>query len=368
MKIVAVTSHNILTDSSGTPKHILKIASEIAERGHEIILFHLKFTFGFKVVKQKSDRGIIVYEIPFLYWLFGSLKLIKDFQPQVCMAFTNGAACRFIPVIAISHLPLVYEIHTVFKHSSIFSPRAFIYEQLEKIVCYYARHLIVLGNKVKEMYVDYRQVKEQNISIIYPSVSLKEFAREESVKDPEKSITVTYLGNLIYVNHGIDFLLDAAKIVCAKTDNINFILAGEPEGADEYYQQDLTDLKERVKFVYLKSSSQVSQVMAEADILAHTRINSLDNLSIQSKLAVYMATGKPIIATNFADYQYLIQERECGYAVDLKPQSIAEAILNLANNPDLRKEMGKNSRDTASKYFNLDTTVDKYLDILETVS
>lgn len=368
MKILAITSHNVLTDRSGTPKHILKIASEIAEREHEIILFHLKFAFSFKIVKQESDHKIIVYEIPFLYWLFGSLKLIKDFQPQVCIAFTNGAACRFIPVLAITRLPLVYEIHTIFKRSSIFSPKAFIYEQLEKIVCHYALHLIVLGNKVKEMYINNRQVKEQNISIIYPSVSLKEFGQKESVKNKKKSIDVTYLGNLIYVNHGINSLLDAAKIVCAKTDNINFIFAGEPEGADEYYQQDLTDLKERVKFVYLKSSSQVSQIMAEADILAHTRINSLDNLSVQSKLAVYMATGKPIIATNFADYQYLIQERECGYAVDLKPEFIAEAILNLANNPDLRKEMGKNSRDTASKYFNLDTTVDKYLNILESVS
>lgn len=368
MKILAITSHNVLTDSSGTPKHILKIVTEIAERGHEIILFHLKFAFGFKIVKQKSDREIIVYEIPFFYWLFGSLKLIKDFQPQVCMAFTNGAACRFIPVLAISHLPLVYEIHTVFKHSSIFSLRAFVYEQLEKVICKYADHFVVLGNKVKEMYVDYRQIEEQNISIIYPPVKLDEFVAKEAKSQTEKYINVTYLGNLIYGNHGINFLLDAAKIICAKTANINFVFAGEPEGAAEYYQQDLTNLKERVKFVYLKSSSQVSEVMAEADILAHTRINSLDNLSVQSKLAVYMATGKPIIATNFADYQYLIQERECGYAVDLKPEFIAEAILKLADNPDLRKEMGKNSRDTASKYFNLDTTVDKYLNILESVS
>jgi hypothetical protein len=39
-----------------------------------------------------------------------------------------------------------------------------------------------------------------------------------------------------------------------------------------------------------------------ADVLVHPRLACRENYSVQSKLAVYLAAGRPIVATDFGDY------------------------------------------------------------------
>ena len=368
MKILAITSHNILHENSGTPKHIFKIVSSLAARDFHVIVLYLNFQATSPlVVKKDNTYGIDVYEIPFIHWFLTPYKLIQQFQPQACIAFTNGAACRFLPVLLTTNLPLLYEIHTVFKNSSFLSPNLFLYEQLEKLVCKFTSHLVVLGQQVKDIYIKQRQLSPEKISVIYPSVNVEEFPTSLSVTTDKQTITVTYIGNLIYVNHGIKYLLEAAKLVCRQMTNINFKLVGEPNNAREHYQQELEGIEDKVEFLHLENSAALEQILADSDILVHTRIYSLDNLSVQSKLAVYMAAEKPIVATDFADYQYLVQERGCGYAVKLDAESIAQAILQLANNPELRDKMAKNSRQTAMEYFNLDSNIEKYIQILHSI-
>ncbi|MDJ0898540.1 MAG: glycosyltransferase family 4 protein [Xenococcus sp. MO_188.B8] len=372
MNILVVTSHDILNDISGTPKHILKLVSEFAKRNHKVLVLHLKYCANQKLTKYDYQYGVFVYEIPPIQWFLGSLKLIKDFDAQVCIAFTYGAAGRFLPVLKIYEIPLLYEVHTVFKNVPVTSIIPYTYEQLEKKVCKYAQHMVVLGNEVKKMYVNQRKLDKDKISVIYPSVTIDEFVENfQAGRFHEKktdTINVTYLGNLIFDNNGIDILLDAAKIVCSRSQNINFIFAGQPYDSEKKYPKQLYELGGRVKFVYINNTSEVKEIMDQSDILAHTRRYSLDSLSVQSKLAVYMANGKPIVATNFADYQYLIHERQCGYAIEPYPELIAQGILQLSNSIDSRMMMGLNSFNTAKKYFNLSTAVDRYLTILNSIS
>ena len=172
--------------------------------------------------------------------------------------------------------------------------------------------MIVLGEQVKEIYSTERQVNSNNISVIYPSVDMKEFSRNEKKNFNKNKITVTYLGNLVFSNNGVDILLEAARIVCSQSDNIDFIFAGQPK-TDKDSISSFDNYHQRIKFIYINNASQVTEIMTKSDILAHTRRYSLDSLSVQSKLAVYMANGKPIVATDFADYKYLIQDKKCGY-------------------------------------------------------
>lgn len=369
MKLLAVTSHDILSDSSGTPIHILKILSALALRGFQVSVLYLKSDLNlFSNVQHHHKNGLDIYQVPVRYWFSFSRKLVIETDLKTCIAFTNGAASRFLPVLYTLNLPLVYEVHTVFRDSSITSPVSFIYEQLEKIVCRYTNHLVVLGEQVKELYTSRRDIKKDSISIIYPSVNINEFETVTQPGNRHDKVTVTYIGNLVYANHGINYLLEAARIACLQNPHINFYLVGQPRNAPNFYQKELIGLEDNVRFMTLSDPSQLNEVLEQSDILAHTRIYSLDNLSVQSKMAVYMAAGKPIVATDFADYKFLIQEQGCGYAISLDAKRIAEAILKLADNPDLRIRMGEQSRKTALEYFNLETNINRYVNVLKSIS
>ena len=52
-----------------------------------------------------------------------------------------------------------------------------------------------------------------------------------------------------------------------------------------------------------QTPEQVVALTRRADVLVHSRLACRENYSVQSKIAVYLAAGRPIVATDFGDYQ-----------------------------------------------------------------
>jgi len=68
--------------------------------------------------------------------------------------------------------------------------------------------------------------------------------------------------------------------------------------------------------------------------------------SSPTKLVEGMACGKPVVANReIPDHREVIYESEGGKLVDLKPTSIANGIIYLIENPDVREDMGEKGRE-----------------------
>ena len=62
--------------------------------------------------------------------------------------------------------------------------------------------------------------------------------------------------------------------------------------------------------------------------------------------------GRPIVTTDVPGCREVVTEGENGFLVPAKdPESLKEALLKLINDPDLRTEMGKASREKAVSCF-----------------
>ena len=372
MRVLIITSHEILKDESGTPKHIRKVVIELSSRNIDVCVVYLTFKSKCSSkISCKEQANVLMYKLPLLEWIYGSKKIIEAFRPDVFLAFTSGAACRFLPLLWMYKIPLLYEVHAPFSPFSIKSLVPSFYSLLERLVCKRANHLVVLGEKVKGLYSEERCIPTRKISIIYPSIKIENFSAISNPSMASKRISgqinVTYLGNLIYENHGIDYLLKSASLVLDRNSKVNFNLIGKPDSAEEKYRHIPFD-RDRVKFSYTDNIDEIDLLLADSDILVHTRVQSLHNLSVQSKFGVYMACGKPVVVTDFADYKTFINQYQCGYAVKLVPEEIADAILDLAKNRALRLEMGRNSLQVAKTHFNLSKSIDRYVEILETIA
>ena len=80
-----------------------------------------------------------------------------------------------------------------------------------------------------------------------------------------------------------------------------------------------------------------------------------------------MAQGKPVIATKTVGSASLVDHGETGFQVRPKdPQSIAEAILRLLEDPDLKYQMGKRALEKASK-FRIENMVEEHIRIYESL-
>jgi len=82
-----------------------------------------------------------------------------------------------------------------------------------------------------------------------------------------------------------------------------------------------------------------------------------------SKMFEYMASGIPVIASNFALWREIIEGNECGLCIaPLDPREIANAIDHLVSNPDRAQQMGERGRQAVLGKYNWSIEERKFLD------
>ena len=72
-----------------------------------------------------------------------------------------------------------------------------------------------------------------------------------------------------------------------------------------------------------------------------------------NKIFEYMASGLPVIGSNFPLWTEIIADNHCGICVNpLAPLEIAKAIKYLQENPEIAKEMGANGKKMVQSKYN----------------
>ncbi|MFV7784442.1 glycosyltransferase [Shewanella marisflavi] len=93
-------------------------------------------------------------------------------------------------------------------------------------------------------------------------------------------------------------------------------------------------------------------------VTLHPIINYLDSLPV--KMFEYMACGLPVIASDFPLWKKIIESNNCGICVDpLQPQSIANAVNYILDNPDVARIMGDNGREAIVRHYNWNVEAEK---------
>jgi glycosyltransferase involved in cell wall biosynthesis len=85
-------------------------------------------------------------------------------------------------------------------------------------------------------------------------------------------------------------------------------------------------------------------------------------------IAEAMCASKPVIATRSGGSETLIVNEESGILV--KPKSskaIADQIIRLFENPELRDELGRNALQRIKRHFSVQTSVDKHYDFFKSL-
>ena len=89
-------------------------------------------------------------------------------------------------------------------------------------------------------------------------------------------------------------------------------------------------------------------------------------LSNPNKFFESISLGIPLLNSNFGTLKQLITDVKCGLTVDSEdPNDIAEKIIYLSENPDLRKEMGKSGMEASKKIYNWKFQSEKFLEKYE---
>ena len=267
---------------------------------------------------------------------------------------------------------MVYEIHSLLgdeveRDHLGRGPKFRAYLALERRVWRTAAAVITLGEGVRDVVVEEKGVPADRVSVIYPGIDLTEFDRPSGpvaipgIEDDHE--IVMYVGSIVHPNQGVPLLIEALPKIFAERPMARCVLVGGPAEAGEEYQRRLSSFGDRLIVLTGRTPDEVVALTKRANVLVHPRLACRENFSVQSKIAVYLASGRPIVATDFADYQKLLGETGAGRLTPISPEAIAEGVVEVLGAPELAQRLSAATASVARDFFGMEANIDRYLEV-----
>ncbi len=377
MRVLMVTSFPIPGEYDGTAMLPIKILRALKPRGVDVVVAYLRLRPAAGLASTCEDfEGTPVYTVPLVGWLGGAgLKRIARETPfDVVHAQHYGGATRAYAACRRNGWPMVYEIHSLLgdevERDRLGRGLVFrSYLAVERKVYQHAAQIIALGEPVKQVVVAEKGVPAERVSVIYPGIDLAEYDRAGQPAaipsiGPEHKV-VMYVGSIVHPNQGVPILIEALPRIFESRPDARCVLVGGPAEAGERYRAQLGEHGHRLVVLTGQTPEQVVALTRRADVLVHPRLACRENYSVQSKLAVYLAAGRPIVATDFGDYQQLLGESGAGLLTPVAAGPLADGILRVLNDPALAASLAAASAPVAREYFAMDRNIDRYLDVYQ---
>ena len=327
--------------------HTQKWVKYFAERGHEVHLISssrirsdlLENVSLYLVRMVRGVRGV-----NHLFSMIQIKKMMKKISPDILHAHyvTDygfwAALCRFHPLVVTAWGSDILISAQKSKLSKL--KVKFALRQADLITCD-AEHLT------------YRMIdlgaSREKIKLIYFGVDTHKFSPkqgDQGLKEKlhlgSESLLIISLRNLSSL-YDVETLLRASPSVFKDFPNAKFIIAGEGEQRD--YLENLAislGVSDCIRFIGRIPNHEIPRYLASSDIYVST---SLSDAGLAASTAEAMACGLPVVITDFGNNRDWVKDGEGGFIIPTKnPAILAEKIVYLLQNQDVRRRFGKVNR------------------------
>lgn len=179
----------------------------------------------------------------------------------------------------------------------------------------------------------------------------------------ESDIVVTLAGRISRLK-GHKLLLDAFSILGA--NNIKLLFVGTPVFGQEFYLDQITqiiasiNIGQSVKIIPFQPDLRAVWAITDIAVMPSTEAESFGLVALEA-----MRAGLPVIGSDLGGLQEIIVSDETGFLVrPCDAESLAEAIAELAKNPQLRTMFGQNGQKVAREKFSIDAYTAKFEAVL----
>ena len=178
---------------------------------------------------------------------------------------------------------------------------------------------------------------------------------------PEGRSVLTQVSWLI-PEKGILDLLEATRLVLDKRDTVHLVVVGEGVYGEEYAQRARQlGMEQHVTWTGLVQDPVREGVYAAADVVC--QMSHWEEV-FGYVIAEAMLCGKPVVATRVGGIPEVVHDGVTGLLVPRgDTKRMAETILQLLDDPELRDRLGRAGREIAQTKFNLAQNVQQLLNL-----
>lgn len=194
-----------------------------------------------------------------------------------------------------------------------------------------------------------------DVSAIRPLKGDSPFRAELGIRSD--AVVALYSGNM-GAKQGLELLSEVA-VMLRDYPGLEFVFCGGGAGRVELMKR--CENLPNVRFMDLQPVDRLGDLLGLADIhLLPQRADAAD-LVMPSKLTGMLSSGRPVVAGARPETELGQVAAQCGIAVPPdNAKDFAEAIVSLASQPELRRELGRRARVFAEQRFDRDAVLGQF--------
>lgn len=279
---------------------------------------------------------------------------------------THNSKGGFIGRLAaylVGNPPVIHEVHGYAFHENEPWIRRSIFFALEVLARHWSKMVICISQPLVDIWVKRKLAPPERIRKIYSGIEIAEFqkthARDKIRRElglrPDQ-IAVGQVSKL-WEGKGHEDIIDACPIIFEEVPDLKIFFVGDgpirKKLEEIVYKNGLQG-----RIVFLGHCDNIAEVTSALDIaVLASHFEGMGRVLLEA-----MAAGLPIVATRVGGIPDLVVDQETGFLVEPhNPEQLAQSILRLASDLELRKRMGNSGRQRVDSRFSA-TTMLKQID------
>lgn len=290
-----------------------------------------------------SPRGV--------YQIFQLARFLRRRHFDVVHAHDLWSNLLAIPAARLARVPVVISSRRDLGHLAWYTPRRRkILRHLQSL----SSAVLVNSGQVREQLVRQDGFRPESIRVVHNGIDFDRFTRLVPERDrffpgQENRTLIACTGNMHSDVKGHPTLIEAARRICARFPQANFVLIGDGEKRAGFESR-VSQLGLQHNFLFLGSRQNVSELLVCCDMaVLPSQAEGFSNALLE-----YMATGLPTVATEVGGNPEVIENGLNGLLVKANdPAALADAILSLLENPHFASQLGVAARERVRRHFDL---------------
>lgn len=199
-----------------------------------------------------------------------------------------------------------------------------------------------------------------DISEIHPAEDVSYYRGLLNI--PAGNIVALFSGTL-GAKQGLELLVEVAKIVESDTSSITLVICGN--GVLWNKLEEASKSLDCLLLLPLQPKEQLQDLLALADVHLLPQDPNVADLVMPSKLSAMLASGRPVLSTARPGSELAEVIEQVGIlSAPNDAAAMADNLLRLARQPELRKELGRKSRQFAEQHLSADAILANFEKLL----
>ncbi len=372
-------------------------AISLIKAGHQVFLFCLKYDKtqsdevinGIQVKRYHSNKleyklSALAYTFPFYTYLMQRkiARFLVDNQIDAIHIHDMRIADAVFKTNKKLNLPTVLDLHDnmpeimkLYPHLQKFPGKQLIspkkWKENEERFIQKADKIITVSQEFIDEVVNRTKVSKDKIVLVPNTVHqsfYKDAVIEESIVNRYKNdFVILYLGDT-GLRRGLQTAIESLSVLKEKIPIVKLVIVGK-NTTDTILKQQVADLK-LDNYVDFEGWQNVklfpSYIVASSVCISPLHRNIQHDVAYANKLFQYMSFEKPVLISDAIAQKNLIERTNSGLVHKEKnAQDFADKIIQLFNDNELQKTLGKNGKQFIEEEFCWEKTSEKLIQLYD---